>query len=59
MSVLVIVAGEGYLSVLSLVIPLGSPLNYTNPGVGMSGTLMVDPLVFWFGYDVVWGAGIS
>ena len=38
---------EGSLVVLSLGIPLGSPLESTNPGADMPGTLLGAPLGLW------------
>ena len=38
-----------YLVVLSLGLPLGSPLESSNPGSELSDTLMGAPLGLWFG----------
>ena len=53
LDLLIIVTGEGYLVVLSLVIPLGYLLEYTNPGADLPSTLMGAPLRLWFGSEAV------
>ena len=59
MAGLMIGAGEGSVVGLSLVFPLGYPLDSPNPGSELSGTLLVAYLGLWFFYDVIWGVGIS
>ena len=58
MAVLMIGTDEGSVVGLSLVFPLGSPLDSPNPGADLSGTLLYAPLGLWFFFDVVWGVGI-
>ena len=55
----IIGAGKGCLVGLSLVLPLGSPLDSQNPVSDIPVTLMVAPLGLCFGSDIVWGLGIS
>ena len=50
---LMIVTGEGYFVGLSLVLPLGYPLQYTNPGDDMPDMLPVAPLGFGFGSEAI------
>ena len=58
MDALMIGTDEGSVVGLSLVFPLGSPLDSPNPGADLSGTLLYAPLGLWFFSDVVWGVGI-
>ena len=50
---LMIGTGEVSLVGLSLVLPLGYPLESTNTGVDMPGTLMGASLGLWFGSEAV------
>ena len=43
---------EVYLVGLSLVLPLGSPLESPNPGADFTGMLIGELLGLWFGYEV-------
>ena len=52
LSVLMIVTEEVYLVGLSLGLQLGYPLEYTNTGADLPGTLLVAPLGLWFGSEL-------
>ena len=55
MSGLMIGTGVGSLFGLSLIIPLGYPLESTNPGADLPVMMLDAPSRLWFGSDVVWG----
>ena len=51
---LIIDTVEGYLVVLSLGLPLGSPLDSPNTGAQLPVMVMGALLGLWFGSDVLW-----